>query len=225
MSWRVIIPSACASNLVPAVHRLLDAHAGLEPSRIVVVDDGARPEAEARLPTGVVWVQGVRPFVFSRNVNLGVKAAAPSDTVIMGDDVQVATPGGFDAMAEEMASDPSLGVLSPEIIGAVGNPNQRLQPGRGFRLEEDRLAFICVMIPRWAWERVGPMDERFTGYGFDDVDYCWRVRGVGLRLGVSGRCAVLHDGSLPSSYRTRPDFRLLNDHNERLLRQKWQTEL
>lgn len=221
MSWSAVIPSASASNLIHAVERIQRTHPGLEPQRIVVVDDGARAGAEPRLPRAVRWLEGPKPFVFSRNVNLGIAACEGDHVIVMGDDVEVMTPQGFDVMEAVLRANPALGIVSPGIVGAVGNPNQRFDPWTAFRSEPDMLAFICVMIPRRVWEAVGPMDERFTGYGFDDVDYCWRIREAGFHLGVTHRCVVRHDGTLPSVYRNREDFRRINDLNQGLLAEKW----
>ncbi|MCI0422717.1 MAG: glycosyltransferase, partial [Acidobacteria bacterium] len=61
--FHVVILSACASNLVACVRSILNSELGLPPDRIIVVDDGARSEAEHQL-TGIRWVAGVKPFVF-----------------------------------------------------------------------------------------------------------------------------------------------------------------
>ena len=65
----------------------------------------------------------------------------------------------------------------------------------------ERLAFVCVFIPRSMLDLVGLLDERFTGYGGDDVDYCHRVRAAGLKLGITGRATVVH-GDGRSSFST-----------------------
>lgn len=221
MSFAIVVPSARADNLVRCLRSVLRTHPELDPARVVVVDDGARAGAEPELPPGITWVPGVRPFVYARNVNRGVRACAPFHPVILGDDGELLTPGGLDALAALLRGEPRLAAVSPAVLGAVGNPAQTLCRAAPLRFEEHMLAFVCVMIRRSAWERVGPLDERFTGYGFDDVDYSWRLREAGLALGISSRCVVRHDGSLPSTYRTRPDFRRLNERSRELLRAKW----
>ena len=221
MSWSVIIPSACSENLVRAVTSILDTHHGLNPDRIVVIDDGARSRAEEHLPAGITWIQGIKPFVFARNVNLGVRASSPNHTVIMGDDCRVRTLGAFDLLEDCLEDHPGVAVLSSGIEGLVGNIRQRRVPTLTFTEEEDVLAFVCVMVPRWAWRCVGPLDERFTGYGADDVDFCWRAIDAGYHLGVCHQTTVRHDGDRRSTFRKRKDFVDLWERNKRLFQEKW----
>jgi GT2 family glycosyltransferase len=83
------------------------------------------------------------------------------------------------------------------------------------------LAFVCVYIPKVVYDRVGPLDERFIGYGFEDNDYCTRVLQAGLQLGIWDGCIVEHGGELSSTFRTRPDIHMLFRQNELIFRSKW----
>jgi GT2 family glycosyltransferase/SAM-dependent methyltransferase len=219
MSFSVVILSARAENLVPCVRAVLGREPGLPPERVVVVDDGARAGAEPHLP-GVRWVTGAKPFVFARNANLGIRAAG-TDVVLLNDDARPLTPFAFTRLAEHARARPDVGVCSAGIRGVVANPRQ-VVTGRPDRLtlEPDTLAFVCVYIPWSTYTRVGPLDERFTGYGFEDTDYCIRVRAAGLQLAVWKGCAVDHGGSLPSTYRTRADHAALFRHNQLLFEAK-----
>ena len=42
-------------------------------------------------------------------------------------------------------------------------------------------SFTCVLIPRRAWELVGPLDERY-GYYYEDVDWSIRARMGGMEI-------------------------------------------
>jgi hypothetical protein len=220
VSWAAVIPSASAANSVRSVGSIFASHpAG---GRVVIVDDGARCDAEERLRDDVLWVAGVKPFVYARNVNIGVAAAPPVDTlIVMGDDVEVQTIGAFDVADRFLRDNPQVGVLSVAIEGVVGNPRQWHGGESGYRAEPDWLAFVCVAIPRHVFTLVGPLDERFTGYGCEDVDYCRRVREAGFEIGVLHDCVVRHDGTLPSTYRTRPDISRLSENNREILWRKW----
>jgi GT2 family glycosyltransferase len=219
MTFKVVIPSARADNLVPCVRALMAYDPEVGPERIIVVDDGARADAEGALPN-VGWVAGTKPFVFARNANLGL-AAAGDDAVLLNDDAQLITPYGFTLLAGVMQANPELGLCSAGIKGLVGNPNQLIAGRTELRIEGRSLAFVCVFIPRVTFERVGLLDEQFDGYGYEDNDYCWRVRSLGLGLGIWDGCAVDHGGDLPSTYRSRPDCQALMRHNEQLFQGKW----
>jgi hypothetical protein len=87
------------------------------------------------------------------------------------------------------------------------------------------MGFVCVYIPRTVIDRVGLLDERYVGYGYDDDDYCKRVRDAGLKLAVSGKCIVEH-ASLPSTFRSGQEvsqerFSEMFALNRRLFEEKW----
>ena len=69
------------------------------------------------------------------------------------------------------------GLLSP-ATNDVGNLNQNFKGASHVRPEHRTLCFVCVVIPKDTWLRVGPLDERFVDYGLDDDDYS---------LGCAGR--------------------------------------
>ncbi len=219
MTFSVVILSARAANLVPCVRSVLAHEPELPPERILVVDDGARAEAEPQLP-GVRWVHGAKPFVYARNANLGIGAAG-TDVVLLNDDARLLTSRGLSLLAEQAGRQPGLGILSAGVRGVVGNPRQLASRVPRFRPEPRLLAFVCVYLPWEVYQQVGPLDERFTGYGWEDNDYCARVLAAGLRLGVWDGCVVDHDGALPSTFRTRPDLLALFEQNRRLYRAKW----
>jgi len=213
--YHVVILSANPVNLVHCVTSILMQEPRLDPSRIIVVDDGARAEAEALVP-GVRWIEGRKPFVFARNANLGI-AAAGTDVILMNDDALLRTPGGFDALATAAATRTDIGLLSAAIDGIVGNLEQLPRPGGKLRLDPGELiCFIALYLRRDVYDLTGPLDERFTGYGFDDTDYSQRVRGLGFQLATFDGCVVDHGGALPSTYRERGDFPVLHEQNRAL---------
>ncbi len=216
--FEVIIPSARATNLIPCVRALLTQEPELPPARVIVIDDGARAEAEAALP-GICWIEGAKPFNFARNVNRGL-AVATGDVFLLNDDALLVTPRGFSRLAAIMTHD--VGLCSAGIEGIVGNPGQHVRSGEQLRDEAANLAFVSVFLPARTRALVGTLDERFSGYGFEDDDYSLRVRAAGLRLTIFDGCVVRHDGELPSSFRVRRDYAALFAQNRRLFDSKWQ---
>jgi GT2 family glycosyltransferase len=217
--FKVVILSARASNLVRCVRSVLTNEPQLRHDHIIVVDDGARREAERQLPA-IQWVPGVKPFIYARNINLGIRTAG-TDVILLNDDAQLLTPHGFTLLSQQLETRPHIGICSAGIRGVVGNPKQvACQPSQ-FRLEETMLTFVCAYIPKTVYDQVGPLDERFVGYGYDDNDYCLRVQAEGWRLGIWDGCVVDHSGELESTFRARPDLWELFEHNRRLFREKW----
>jgi len=219
MALSVIIPSRRTTNLLACVAaiRAHDPDCG----RILVVDDGAREGVERRgLGLGVEWVDaGGRPFVFARAVNHGIAAAGDDDVILLNDDAELLTRRGFTELAAR-AREEGWWVLAAGVRGDAGNRAQAWR-GRHAPIELEQVCFICVFIARAAIRCVGLLDERFVGYGFDDDDYCRRVRMAGGRVGVWDGCVVRH-GRLPHTYsRTRDQFMLA----QRLFREKWERKV
>ena len=92
-------PLGRAANLVACVRSVLEHEPELPPDRIVVVDDGARRDADSQLPA-VSWISGEKPFIFGRNANLGIRAA-DGDVILLNDDTRLETRGGFTKLAEQ----------------------------------------------------------------------------------------------------------------------------
>jgi GT2 family glycosyltransferase len=212
VSFSIIIPSKSASNLVPCIRAIREAG---ETARIIVVDDFPYP-----LPDGFSWQEsgldlsrdivttGADPFVFARNVNIGIKTAGTDDVVLLNDDALLKTPRGFTALSDaSVRYRPTTGAMAA-ACDTVGNPNQfrhnpKIIDGMEYWAirDEPRMAcFVCVYIPRTTINAVGLLDERFVEYGLEDDDYCLRVRQAGLKLGIFDGCFVDH-ASLKSSFR------------------------
>lgn len=220
MAFSVIIPSRNIDNLCTCI-REIRIH---EPNaRVIVVDDGleSRYVEDERLKgpdtIPVQYVTGEKPFVFGRNANIGIRAAGDDDVVLLNDDAILKTPDGFSKLEAISKSNPSYGVIA-SVTDAAGNPNQnaRVAGERVALRDEPRMVcFICVYIPRSTLNlplRTKPypglLDERYVNYGMDDDHYCFAVREVGLKIGVSDLCYVDHS-TLKSSYRSgqHADFR------------------
>lgn len=214
MSFSIIIPSRNVSNLIPCV----EAVRKCEPSaRIIFVNDNLQTEGtgydwididQAFVPKWetpaevskkmAVYVSGVKPFVFARNINIGIRAAGTDDVILLNDDALLETLGGFTALAKQAAEHPEYGVISA-VTNNSGNPRQ-YKVGNGLREDPRMVCFIAVYITRSTIEKVGMLDEDFVGYGCEDDDYCFRVRRAGLKIGIYDGCFVDHK-SLHSSFR------------------------
>lgn len=144
-------------------------------------------------------------FVFSRNVNIGLAALGDKDVWFMNDDVLLVENETIRTCAAEAALYPNVGMVAPMIDGGVGNPFQDfnriedLWPAGKWHLDltgrkstDLPICFIAVFLKRAMLKEVGPMDESFTGYGYDDNDYCLRARRKNWRTTVTRLTHVQH---------------------------------
>ena len=224
MSYSVVIPSRLKSNLIPCLAAIRKQQPDAD---VIVVDDGLELTAEERTDLNCIWLQGVKPFVYSRNCNIGMRYRDNTvlrykrehpDIILMNDDALLLTPGGFEALEKQATEHPEYGLIGA-VTGMVGNPNQRPR-GVGLREDPRMVCFICVYIPRRTIESVGLLDERFTAYGEDDTDYSLRVRKAGMKIGIYDGCFVDHS-CLQSTFRGSPQKSGDIRHNRQLFINKW----
>lgn len=216
----IIIPSKTRSNLEACLKSVYQA----EPtSKVIVVDDGIKwpHNWQTMVPdNGSLWcVKGATPFVFARNVNIGMKAADDDeDVILLNDDALLQTANGFTAMQRAAYDHPEYG-----IIGAVTNvTGQMLQKPQNVGLRQvPHIAFVCVLIPFRTIKQIGYLDERYClDYGVEDRDYCEAVNRAGLKVGVYDHCFVDH-ASLQSSFRGDPHAGRTFHQNYALFKEKW----
>jgi GT2 family glycosyltransferase len=222
MPFKIVTLSKRPENLIPFVESIYRQDPTIPRENIVVVNDGARAEAEIALP-GITWVEGEKPFVFSRNANIGILAADSDVVILCNDDITLQTQGGFTKLATVSGR---FGLTSAAIHGPVGNPTQSWVRGdkeHGLREEHILLCFVCVAIPRFVWDTVGPLDERFVGYGYEDDDYSKRVQDAGQKLYIYDGCVVQHGGIQKSTFRDQYDesFVSLMAQSKKAFKEKW----
>jgi GT2 family glycosyltransferase len=212
MGLSVIIPSRNVSNLMACIEAVRDR----EPEvRFLVIDDGLMLAADFSW-SRCVFIRGEKPFIFSRNVNQGIQSAGDDDVILLNDDGLLESYAGFTVLQQEAASHPEYGVIAA-TCNNVGNTNQWPQE-IGLRDEPRMVCFVAVLIPRRTIDLVGMLDERFTAYGYEDDDYCLRVRRAGLRIGIHDGCFVDHS-RLQSTFRSAGGGELVK--GAEIFRQKW----
>ena len=143
-------------------------------------------------------VRAYAPFIFARAINLGVAALDPrADLLLVNDDTEFMSQNPITALETLLASPAAqgYGIISPRIVGGAGNPDLKLDvPAGEIHESQHAINFIAVLIPRAVWDIIGPMDERYTAYGGDDLDASRRAVNAGYKLGVTGSAVMRHIG-------------------------------
>jgi hypothetical protein len=213
----IIIPSKTFANVKACVEAVQD----LDPAaRVIIVDDEIdwRHWSTHAVHEWCEVVAGAKPFIFSRNVNIGIRAAGRDDVVILNDDAILKTRNGFRLLQDSCQKNPEFGLMAA-TTNVVGNRNQ--QPhGIGLREDPRMACFVAVSIPRTTLDAIGYLDERFTAYGHEDDDYCYRVRRAGLKIGIHDGCFVDH-GSLKPTFRGTPGWQAGLGEGQRIFTEKW----
>ncbi len=180
---------------------------------VIIVDNGSRDDTIARLRATHPEIRVLEmpaPSSLAAAINAGVQAASGDFFLLLNPDVRLAP----DALAELVsvarrnpdaaAVVPKLSFLyAPGFLNGLGNHVGRFGFGVDNALGHLDLGqfdhwrdlpsacFAAALIPRWAWQAVGPMDEEFPLY-YEDSEWSYRARLLGWRIVGAPQAVVYH---------------------------------
>jgi GT2 family glycosyltransferase len=174
-------PDWCAESA-----RSLLQSSGVEVRVLVVDNSGTMVEVE-----GVDVSAGHGNIGFAAAANLGLTCGLESgaDYLFVGCHDITLQPDALALMVEQLGDDPGLGIVGPVLNGA-GATEADLDwvNGSGFLLRRELAAALRF-------------DERFETY-VEDVDFCYRARDLGWRVGRCGEALASTTGSVDASAAT-----------------------
>lgn len=214
---RVLVPSFSV-DLLTALLESLDASAPGSLGRVVVGDNGlaARPPG----PTYIKVPGRDTTFCYAKAINMMVAACEPhDDLLILEDDMVVMVhqrPWTMSLLGDLLTWPAGYGVL--QLCQAPKLPPDQVEESA------TTVGLGISLIPRRVWDTVGPMDERYEGYGWEDTDWCVRALHMGYRFGTTGSLVVEHRGGQQGYIRRAGDYDALmvRCHQNRIrFQEKW----
>jgi GT2 family glycosyltransferase len=205
----IVVPSKYA-DIFEGCRSSLEQYAPHAPK--ILVRDGTDIEK----PDGWDMIQGISPFVYARNCNLGIQACS-GDVLVMNDDCQFIQPETLYTLQSLFVTHPHVGILSPSVDGVANGVSCS---GQAVHETKHYLSFVCVLIRRELIDKIGLLDEKFTGYGSEDVDFCRRAQHAGFALAVTSLVMVTHKHA-SSSYVREHALELKRAESARLYIEKW----
>ena len=205
----IVVPSFRGADRLP---QLLDSLAaqqeGTPPFEVIVVLDGvdggsvALLENETRLDLRSIDFPENRGRVTALNAGFEV---ARGGVLIRCDDDLIVPPGYVAAHVEAQTSSGTVGVVGPTrdihapsaYARAYGEDAARKSLAHVLSRppqERWRLWAASCSITRGTWESVGRYDDRYQGYGWEDVDYGYRLHAAGLPIKVVEAATADHHG-------------------------------
>jgi GT2 family glycosyltransferase len=183
----------------------------------IVVDggstDGSQELVRARFPGATVLDAPGNPG-FARAINMGASAARGEFILFLNNDTTLEADA-IGQMVRVATDRPSrLAAVTAMVrrgdlrcvVESVGNVVGYHGFGSGvfagyvdcgqFQRSRELFSapFTAVLVPRAAWQAVGPLDERYRFY-YEDVDWCLRARMAGMRVWAAPHALVYHEGS------------------------------
>jgi GT2 family glycosyltransferase len=222
----------CLATLLPTLE-------GAGDGEVIVVDNGSRPETAAVLAQ-FPWARVIRNEAnlgFAAACNQGARAASGKNICHLNNDI-VARPQWLANMMSRL--DPGVGIVGARLffpndtIQHAGVPMYPVRFGpEGMRpyhiysgwpratpvtAEPADFSIVtgaCLLTPRDLFLELAGFDEIFWN-GYEDVDYCLRVRERGLRVVYEPSAMLYHFESQSGGARKR---RVL--HNLKTLGNRW----
>ena len=192
-----------------------------EPIDIYIVDDGL-----ARQPYfgagRIRYVAALRdqagPFNLSRNRNLGMDLALKDspghDIIFLDDDTRVIASGFFSDLNALLHSDESYGLISSSFVFKL---DKKIKTGQAGVHESKNIVGACSMIKNKLSHL--RFDERYTGYGQEDIDFCMQVRTLGYKTVKANGIFLYHANRGGFKDKT------VTENNQKLLESKWGDKL
>ncbi len=176
--------------------------AGVEPSvSKLLIRDG---DMIQNIPLSWDVVVGPHPFNYSCNVNIAWQETGANDVILCGDDVRVYGPF-IQTLRDTAYADETVGVSCAQLWG--------------------QSPFVCGYFKRDVIDAVGLMDERYTGYGKEDMDWCKRMEALGYHT-QPVEIPVNHSGGT-SFWRGQVEGKYnmeeISGYNNKLYEDKWRS--
>jgi GT2 family glycosyltransferase len=190
----VIIPTRDRVDLLERCLSGIDSHTTYPDLEVIIVDNDSRQPAthEFFANCGHRVVAAPGPFNYSRIVNVGVRSTSTPYAVLLNNDVAVMTPDWIERLLE-LCQQPDIGVVGCQLRfrdGRMQHAGIGIGYGHlGYNLPMDwpvvrdaaAVTGACMMFKREAFDQVQGFDEKM-GVAFNDVDFCLRIRQLGLRV-------------------------------------------
>ncbi len=194
---------------------------------VIVVDNGSTDDT-ATVLAEFPWVKTIvneRNLGFAVANNQGAAVASGRFLVLLNNDTK-AMPGWIEAMLAHLEN-PDVGAVGARLLfgdgliqhaGVIFNEvlsgvNTMAPTHFGFlapteeptvmkRRDVQAVTGACLATPRDLYVRLGGLDEGFWN-GYEDVDYCLKIRHAGLRIVYEPKAVLFHYESQSGSQRFR----------------------
>jgi len=228
LDYSIIIPvfnkAALTRQCLETIRPTLE---GAGEGEIIVIDNASSDETPEMLKD-FPWVHTVRNEEnrgFSGANNQGAELARGKYLVLLNNDT-VAHHGWLASMLQ-IARAPDVGAVGARLLfpdGTLQHAGVRLAPLQfglaGFvpfhelyrgpgdypaacdAYDLDIVTGACLVTPRELYVRLGGLDEGFWN-GYEDVDYCLKIREEGFRVVYDGRALLTHFESQSGTQRFR----------------------
>lgn len=216
---------------------------------LIVVDNGSREAAALRYLERISGDPRIRvlrddgPFNFSRLNNRAVAEAAGDLVLLLNNDIEPINPEWLTEMVREL-SRPGIGAVGAKLyypddtvqhvgvttgIGGVAGHFEKRLPREAdgyFRRPHlvhnaSAVTAACLLTTKALYDRVGGLDAVDLAVAFNDVDFCLKIRALGLRIVVTPYAELYHHESVSRGSDNAPEKLERFLREARVMRERW----
>ncbi len=226
--WSIVLNWHQTEATIVCLDALLASVPGLDPARVIVVDNESREAALAcmrRAFPDIVLLPQTRNLGFSGGMNIGIRYALEHDAwavFLLNNDALVA-PDALMELVATLRGRQDLGIVSAKVFqmddpqrfwaaGAQFTGRRVCHLGAGeldagqYDVHPPEIVYVCAALVRGSLLRMlGGFDERYFMY-YEDIDLNLRARSAGYAATLAPAAHVWHHDAL--STRALPEQRL-----------------
>lgn len=206
---------------------------------IIVIDNGSTPEF---VPPFTGWnpakvIRNDKNEGFPVAVNQGIEAASGDVIVLLNNDV-IVTPGSINALSDWLDD---YSIISPVTNTCAGiqrielpvyknieqlnsEAESHAAANQGESIDVNWVIGFCMAFKRELWSDLGAFDESLWPCSGEEIDFCFRAREKGHKVGVALDVYMHHIGSRTFSDLEKEgvlEYKALCDRNDAHLAKKW----
>lgn len=212
---------------------------------VVVVDDASRNGTSDVLGEvrNLRVLRSETNHGFLRSCNHAARAARGQFLVFLNNDTKV-TPGWLEPLVRVFNQYRDAGAVGAKLVypdgklqeaGGIifqdasgwnyGRNDHPEKPEYNYLREVDYCSGACLVVPRNLFEELGGFDEIYSPAYYEDTDFAFKVRSVGLKVYYTPLSVVIHHEGVSSGTSTESGVKRYQVINHTKFREKWQTAL
>ncbi|NLT50923.1 MAG: glycosyltransferase [Ignavibacteria bacterium] len=210
---------------------------------IIVVDDASTEDIESKTDEFVKYdikiqyLRNEKNLGFPASVNRGILLASSKNLIIANSDI-IFTAGSIERLIEIAEGNINAGIIGP-LSNIVSGPQldkeadysnieemfeyaEKKKIERNHKtIEFPRIAFLCALIKREVFEKIGGLDERFSPGNYEDDDYCLRAQLAGFKTIIAKDVFIHHFGSKSFKANGEKEYSKRMEINKNIFTKKW----
>ncbi len=202
---------------------------------IIVIDNGSDPEFIPETPATVI--RNIENKGFPVAVNEGIRESMGDIIILLNNDI-IVPPGWAESLAAWLSAFSIIGPMTNYCAGRqwaslplYDNMEEFVKRASAFSEEHhgeaEEVNFVigfCMAFKKSLYGEIGPFDESLWPCSGEEIDFCFRAREAGHKIGIARDVYVHHFGSVTFNEMQKAglvDYSEIVNRNDAHLAERW----